>query len=101
MAATKLKVEYKDGTEALVIATARAQIETERHFRAQGLAQINRIEAGFYLAWASLHFTGQEPADFEAWVDRVNEAEVVDPDEADELRTDPTPTAQSTTGSSD
>jgi hypothetical protein len=96
MAAIKLKVTYVDGREVTVLASPRAQVETERHFK--GIDDAQRVEASFYLAWASLHYAGKEPAAYEAWLDLVTGAEEV---EAAEDETDPTPPVQSTTGSSD
>jgi len=99
--ATKLKVQYADDRVVYVLATPRAQVETERHFRGQGIAEINKVEAGYHLAWASLHYSGKEAAGFEEWLDRVADVDQVDLDVQDEQATDPTPAAQSTTGSSD
>lgn len=96
---TKVRVKYADGREVVVIASPKAQVETERHFK--GVADTNKIEASYYLSWAALHFAGREPAAFDAWLDLIEEAEEVDPDEADEQAEDPTKTGQSTTGSSD
>jgi hypothetical protein len=97
--ATKLKVIYNDGREMKILASPRAQVETERHFRGQGIAQINRVEAGFHLAWASLHYAGKESADFETWLDTVADAEEIELEEADEQATDPTPATPEPTGS--
>lgn len=97
--AIKLKVVYVDGREITLIASPRAQVETERHFK--GLDENQRIEGSFYMAWAALKWAGKEAADFEAWLDLVIEAEEEEPSEADEASQDPTPPAPSTTGSSD
>ena len=97
--ATKLKVTYADGREVEILASPRAQIETERHLR--GLGDGNRVEAGYYLAWASLFRAGKEPADFDAWLDQIAEVEEASLSEADEKATDPTPAVPEPTGSSD
>jgi hypothetical protein len=95
--ATKLKVTYNDGREVTVIASPRAQVMTEQHFKA-GIGDANRVQAGFFLAWASLNRAGKEPAEFDAWLDLISD---VDDAEAGEEETDPTPAVQSTTGLSD
>ncbi len=99
--ATKMKVTYTDGRVIELLASPRAQVETERHFKTTDNAQAQRIESSFYLAWASLRSVGKESADYEAWLDTIADAELIDPDEADEVAQDPTPPAPSTTGSSD
>lgn len=98
--ATKLKVTYNDRREVLVLATPRAQVESERHFRGQGLTEINQVEAGYYLAWASLHYAGKEAADFEAWLNEISEVEQVALTVEDERAGDPTPATPEPTGSS-
>lgn len=95
----KLRVDYVDGRSATVLATPRAQVETERHFRGQGVADGNQIETGYHLAWASLHFTDQEPNDFETWLNLVSEVNPVEIDAEDEKATDPTPVTPEPTGS--
>ena len=102
--ATKLKVSYLDGREVQILASARAQVETERKFGTTEKAQAQQIESSFYLAWASLHYAGQAPEKYEEWLDLIADAEVVDPTKktaADEAATDPTPAGQPSTGSSD
>lgn len=98
--ATKLKVTYNDKREVLVLATPRAQVEAERHFRGQGLGEVNKVEAGYYLAWASLHYAGKEGADFEVWLNDIADVDQVDLDAEDERVTDPTPATPEPTGSS-
>lgn len=99
--ATKLKVTYADGKVIEVLATPRAQVETERHFKSTGQAQTQLIESSFFLAWASLHYTGNEPAEFEAWLDKAAEIEEIPLAVKDEEDSDPTPAAAASTGSSD
>jgi len=99
--AMKLKVNYIDGREVIVLATPRAQVETERHFHGQGMNDVNRVEAGYHLAWASLHYSGKEPADFETWLNLVTEVDEAQLEIADEQATDPTPATPEPTGSSD
>ncbi|MFI6681872.1 hypothetical protein [Kribbella sp. NPDC050470] len=101
MAATKLKVEYADGRVVEVIASPKAQVETERRFKTTDQAQAQMIESSFFLAWASLHYAGKEPADFEAWLSLVADVDQVQKTMKDEADTDPTQVTQSSTGSSD
>lgn len=99
--ATKLKVTYLDGHEFEVLASPRAQVETERHFKGTDQAQSQMIESSFFLAWASLHFAGKEPAEFEAWLDKVADVDQVQKTVEEEQATDPTPATPQLTGSSD
>jgi hypothetical protein len=82
LVATKLKITYNDGREVQVIASPRAQVETERHFG--GFNEAREIEASFYLAWASLRWAGKEPAEFDAWLDLIGDVEQVEPTELTE-----------------
>lgn len=99
--ATKLKVTYADGREIEVLASPKAQVVTARHFKSEGGFEGNQIEAGYRLAWASLHYAGKEPADFDAWLDLITDVDEVGLTEADEHATDPTPVGTSSIGSSD
>lgn len=92
--ATKLKVVYNDGHEVQVIASPRAQVMTERHYG--GISDAQKVEASYYLAWASLHKAGKEPAEFDAWLDLIEDVEEA---EAEEPR--PTPEAQPSISLSD
>jgi hypothetical protein len=75
MAATKMQVTYKDGRTVEFLVPPRVQIMTEEFFRPDGgVGEINKIKASFYLAWLSLHRSGQESADFEAWIDLIADA---------------------------
>lgn len=74
--ATKLKVTYSDGRKVDIIASPRAQVMTERNFG--GITDERKVEASYYLAWASLNKAGQEPADFESWLDLVADIEEVE-----------------------
>lgn len=96
MAVIKMKVTYNDGREVEVIASPRAQVMTEE--RTAG-ADDRWLLRHYYLAWASLHKAGKEPADFETFLDLIADAETVDPDKAEEP--DPTQLAQPGATSSD
>lgn len=101
MALLKMKVTYADAREVEVIVTPRAQVETERHFKGTDQAGNQRIQSHYYLAWASLHYTGKEAGDFESFLDVVADVEEIEPVVEDEKTTDPTPATVTTTGSSD
>jgi len=73
--AVKLKVTYLDGHEVVAVASPRAQVMTEEKF--QGITDAFTVRSGYYLAWASLHKAGKEPADYEAWLDLIAEVEQV------------------------
>jgi hypothetical protein len=92
--ATKLNVSYVDGKKITVVASPRAQVMTERYYG--GITNERKVEASYYLAWASLNKAGKEPADFETWLDlveEVEEAEATDPDPT--LPAQPTDTSSS------
>jgi len=101
MALLKMKVTYADARTSEVIVSPRAQVETERHFKGTEGASSNRIESHYFLAWASLHYSGKEAGDFESFLSLVADVEEVEPKVEDEQAVDPTPPVQSTTGSSD
>lgn len=98
--ATKLKVTYSDGRKVEILASPRAQVETARHFKTQGGFEGNQLEAGYRLAWASLHYAGKEPADFDAWLDLIADVDEVPLTVDDEKATDPTPATPAAIGSS-
>lgn len=75
MAAAKLKVFYLDGREVEVIASPRAQVEAERAL--SGFKEEQKVYASYYLAWLALNKSGKEPADFETWLDLIEDAEEV------------------------
>lgn len=100
--ATKLKVTYADGRQMEILASPRAQVDSERHLRGLGgFSESTQIEASYYLAWASLHRSGREAAEFEPWLDLVTDVTEVSPTEEEERATDPTPAVAASTGSSD
>lgn len=94
MAAKKIKVTYLDGREVEVIASPRAQVMTEQYVG--GFTSERAILASYYLGWASLSKAGRESADFETWLDLINDVE-----EAEAEEPDPTPPAPSGDTSSD
>lgn len=74
--AVKLKVTYADGREVEVTASPRAQVMTEQYVG--GFAEERKVQAGYYLAWASLNKAGKEAADYETWLDQIADVEQVD-----------------------
>lgn len=98
--ATKLKVTYSDGREVPILASPRAQVETARYFKASGGLDGNQVEAGYRLAWASLHYGGKEPADFDTWLDLIADVDEIPLTGDDEHATDPTQATATSTGSS-
>lgn len=94
----KMKVEYKDGTDVEVKVGPRAEVALERQFEIAA-ADATHNEHIYYLAWAALHFAGQEPAksaEFDAWLDLIVDANVIDEPE----KKGPTKRAQSRPASS-
>jgi len=77
MAATRMRVEYTDGTFKEVRITPRAQMMAESKF--EGITERAALQATFYMTWASLNQSGQEPNDFETWVDHIVDCEDMDP----------------------
>lgn len=92
--AVKLKVVYADGREVVATATPRAQVMTEQFIG--GFAEERKVQAGYYLAWASLNKAGLDSADYETWLDSVAEVEEVEAGEPS-----PTQSAQPDVTSSD
>lgn len=94
--AARLKVVNLDGTEHEVVATPRAQVETERFLK--GFSESSLIEAGYRLAYESLKVRKLlDPAlGYEEWLDTVADVEELE----DEPPADPTPEAPSPTPSS-
>jgi hypothetical protein len=92
--AVKLKVMYLDGREVVAVASPRAQVMTEEKF--QGITDAYAVRSSYYLAWASLHKSGAEPADYETWLDSIAEVEPVESQQPDPT----TGTAPSPDGSS-
>lgn len=90
----KLKVTYSDGQAVEINAGPRAQVALERNYGIT-LAEGRAMEHLYYLAWAALHFAGQEPKDFDEFLGRIDD---VDP--VEESEPDPTPRARRRTASS-
>lgn len=87
----KIKVTYSDGRVVESKVSPRAEVDFERRFGVSILAAGRDMhqEYYYYLAWAGLHFAGKEPADFDAFLGLINDAENVKDEEA-QLPEDPT-----------
>jgi len=95
MAVMTIRVVYSDGRTEEIIASPKAQVMTEQHYG--GISPQNKLEAHYYLTWLSMHRAGKEAADFNAWLESIDDAEVIDEAE----RVDPTEPAPSPGDSSD
>ena len=71
----RMNVTYADGRVVSAIANARAQVATERAYH--GMDEQQRVELSYHLAWAALHHAGQETADFETWLDLIEDVDEV------------------------
>lgn len=94
--ATTLKVTYESG-DVFVVASPRAQVNTERFLREQGgLADNTVVEASYRLAFESLSSRGQLPlvnggeVGYEEWLDMILDVVELSEEEAAKLP-DPTP----------
>jgi hypothetical protein len=95
--ATRLKVTYLDGKIIEILAPGRAQVMTEQHFK--GITDANALQAGYFLAWASLHQAGKEPAEFEPWIDQVLDVEKLEDGEVDPTKAVPLSASSSNSAS--
>lgn len=84
----KLSVSFTDGRDpVLTKLTPRAQVAAERHF-SKSIGAMDSGEQIYYLVWASLHYSGREPRDFDAFLDLLDD---IEPVKEDEQSDDPTP----------
>src|SRR5262245_50907164 len=74
MAVMKLRVTYLDGRQTTVVVSPRAQVMTEERYSGVG-NEVTALRVMYYLAWASLNRSGQEPDDFETWLDKISDVE--------------------------
>lgn len=78
---SKLKVTFVDGREEIVPAGPRAQVDLERHFKIS-VAEANKIEHVYYLAWTALTLQGKESKEFDAWLDDISDVDPIGDDKA-------------------
>jgi len=88
MAVARMRVEYENGDVKVVRITPRAMARTEEQFG--GIKEATQLQSTLFMAWSSLNQAGQEPNDYETWLDRI--VDCSDADEEDPVRgLDPTP----------
>ena len=95
-------VDYVDGTRKTATTAPRDEVAFERTYNTGVTAMIEtrpdggialnalRLEHLYYLAWSALHRTGQEPRDFDSFLDVIAD---LDFDLDEEKDADPTPSA--------
>lgn len=95
----KLSVSFTDGRSAIVTKlTPRAQVSSERHF-GKSIGAMDSSEQIYYMVWASLHYSGREPLDYESFLNVLDDIEPVAKEE-DKQSDDPTSEAPSPDSSS-
>jgi hypothetical protein len=77
MPAIKIRVTYIGGREEIVKITPRAQTEAEEKFHGF-MKDGAEVRTSYWLAWRSLHQAGKESADYDAWLDKIEDAEAFD-----------------------
>jgi len=92
--AQKVKIYYTDGTDVEVKISPRAQVNTERHIG--GDWQTMAILSVYRMAWEALRGRDKDTADFETWLDLVEDVEQLE----EKKDSDPTESAPSTDSSS-
>jgi hypothetical protein len=88
MPAIRIKVTYIGGREETIKITPRAQTEAEEKFHGF-MNDESAVRTSYWLAWRSLHQAGKESADYETWLDKIEDAESVSEKE-DANAVDPT-----------
>lgn len=81
MASRWLLVSYVDGRDTVKVRIGpKAEVLFERHFGTSMTSAGRDISAEhlYYLAWASLHVAGKESADFESFLDKLDEVDAVE-----------------------
>jgi len=89
MAAVRMKITYMDGREETVKLTPRAQTEAEEKFHGISENTEHAVRASYWMAWRSLYQAGKEKDDYEKWIDKIEDADVVD-EKQDAKNLDPT-----------
>lgn len=77
----QFKVDYADGKTVEVTAGPKDFVAFERQYQQPvtvfGESKALHFEWLYYLAWSVLHRTGQEPAGFDEFLDRVADVEPI------------------------
>ena len=89
MAAVRMRIIYVDGREETVKLTPLAQTEAEERFHGISDNTEHAVRASYWMAWRSLYQAGKEKDDYETWIKKIEDAEVVETVE-DKNRMDPT-----------
>lgn len=79
MAIQKFKVTYQDGSERTTLVTPLATFLAEEKYGGFLGNRESAVRIMHFLAWRSLHQAGQEPAKFEAWLEKIVDVEDVTP----------------------
>jgi hypothetical protein len=100
-----IKVTYDDGREVRTVAKLRDVVDFERRYQISYTDAMGRREkAGneewwAFLAWSPLHRSGEDTRDFEAFVNSVDDLEVLPDEEPDPAPFEKAPTDESSPGS--
>lgn len=96
---SKLSVSFADGRDSIETKlTPRAQVAAERHF-GKSIGAMDSSEQIYYIVWASLHYSGREPLDYESFLNVLDDIVPVKKEE-DKQSHDPTSEAPSPDSSS-
>lgn len=92
----QFEVTYQNGNKVLATALPRDFVAFERQYGKSiaAFGEQTQMEWVFYLAWSPLHRNGQEPADFDGFLDIVEDVQPV-ADEETPAAADPFPTDSS------
>ena len=95
----RVKAWYTDGTTAEATAGARAQVDFERKYEVSwagafgGRGGPGLVEHAYYFTWVSLKLAGEDVGeDFEAWLDRVDDAGLLPDNDEGTAEDKPNPT---------
>ena len=92
MAVAKMRIEYANGDVKVVRITPLAMAETEERFG--GIREATQLQSTFFMAWRSLNQSGQEPNDYQTWLNQIADCSDAD-EEGKPQGVDPTPPAPS------
>lgn len=92
-----IDVKYSDGRTVRAETTAADVIHFERQYPGVTFQSLYgdgvKLEYWCYLAWAALHRTGQEPGTFDAFLELLDEIDLIlnEPELPDPTQPDPSP----------
>lgn len=92
----KFEVTYEDGRKVVASAGPKDFVSFERQYghSVTKFSDDTKVEWIYYLAWAPLHRTRVERADFDTFLDLIDDVDPVEDEPADDVA-DPTQTAPS------